>query len=181
MVFVFCLNKQTDDGLNKKIFLAFRNVKLFRLKRIILQFWRPVKTTSGMRLLSCHRNPYAFAIVNQRLLKYRSLCSRYHYCIDDDWGEVDDPMTITGAPPSRAFLNHFPEVVLDLTLHRGTPLVDLALECELTCFVMLPVFDGTCCLGVVEVSMRDPARLVVIFNELKRELKVCLYVNKTRY
>ncbi|KAI3687546.1 hypothetical protein L1987_81243 [Smallanthus sonchifolius] len=156
-----------SDVLNKKILHVFCNAKSFPLKRIIFQFWRPI-TIRNKRLLSCDGNPYASSHVNLRLSKYRSACCRYGYSIDD----YDVSMTISGAPPSTAFLNHIPEVVLDLSLHRGTPLVDLALECELTCFMMLPVFDetSTSCVGVIEVSMRLPG-LVVIFNELNRELK----------
>ncbi|KAI3686908.1 hypothetical protein L1987_80598 [Smallanthus sonchifolius] len=48
---------------------------------------------------------------------------RYYYSLVDDGS---DPMIISGAPPAYAF----PEVVLDLRIHQGTPLVDLALECD---------------------------------------------------
>ncbi|KAJ0491591.1 putative PB1 domain-containing protein [Helianthus annuus] len=127
------------DAVKEKILSAFRNVKSFPLKRIIIQFWEPLEIIAGVRVLSCFDHP---------------------------------DMIISGAPPATAYLNLFPEVVLDLGLHRGTPLVDLALECELTCFMMIPVFSEAGCVGVVEVSMRIPGDLIVIFNDLKRELKV---------
>ncbi|KAI3687533.1 hypothetical protein L1987_81230 [Smallanthus sonchifolius] len=62
---------------------------------------------------------------------------------------------------------------MDLRVHQGSPLVDCGLECELTCCVMVPVFDGASseCVGVVECSMKHPAHLLPIFNELKRELE----------
>ncbi|KAJ0491594.1 putative PB1 domain-containing protein [Helianthus annuus] len=161
--------REISDVVDKKILHAFKGVKSFPLKRIIIQFWRP-ETIGGKRLLACYGCPYALSLANHRLWKYRSRCIKYYYSIDD-LGVPDDPMTISGAPPATAFLNHFPEVVLDLRIHRGTPLVDLALECELTCFMMIPVFSETGCVGIVEVSMRIPADLLVIFNDIKRELK----------
>ncbi|KAJ0504012.1 hypothetical protein HanHA89_Chr12g0454641 [Helianthus annuus] len=163
------------DAVKEKILSAFRNVKSFPLKRIIIQFWEPLEIIAGVRVLSCFGNPFALSPVNYRLRKYRSLCVRYYYAIilnNNDGLQVDHPdMIISGAPPATAYLNLFPEVVLDLGLHRGTPLVDLALECELTCFMMIPVFSEAGCVGVVEVSMRIPADLIVIFNDLKRQLK----------
>ncbi|KAI3821276.1 hypothetical protein L1987_08840 [Smallanthus sonchifolius] len=116
--------KETSDVVDERIHSAFRNVKSFPLKRIIIQFWRPVKTSGGVGVLSCYGNPYALSPVNHRLRKYRSFCSKYYYSIDKAHG----PMTIRGSPPASAFLNHFPELVLDLRVHRGTPLVDLALQ-----------------------------------------------------
>ncbi|KAL8216744.1 hypothetical protein R6Q57_023581 [Mikania cordata] len=83
------------------------------------------------------------------------------------------PKIITGGLPVTAFLNHFPEVALDLRVHQGTSLVDIALECDLTCCMMLPIFyrDSSQCLGGVECSMKHPALLLPIFNDLKCELK----------
>ncbi|KAI7747782.1 hypothetical protein M8C21_006153 [Ambrosia artemisiifolia] len=160
------------DAVNNKILCALHNVKSFPLKRIMIQFWRPVKTSSGKRLLSCSFNPYAVSGLNRRLCKYyRSSCCKYFYTISDRGVVLDDPMTITGAPPSTAILSLFPEVVLDLTPHRGIPLVDIALECDLTCFMMLPAFSVTGCVGVIEVSARYPCHLLVIYNELQRELE----------
>ncbi|XP_076894734.1 protein NLP7-like [Bidens hawaiensis] len=154
-----------SDVVNEKIMSAFRCVTSFPSKRIIVQFWRPAFRKA---VLVCGGNPFSFPLLNPLLFKYRSRCSCYSYNINI---HVDDPMTITGAPPSTAFLTGFPEVVMDLRVHRGTPLVDLALECELTCFVMLPVFDDeTSCLGVIEVSARLPAHLLAIFNGLKQAL-----------
>ncbi|KAI7740097.1 hypothetical protein M8C21_019566 [Ambrosia artemisiifolia] len=158
----------SDVRINQKILFTFHNVKSLPLERIILQYWRQVKTTTGYRLLSCSGNPFAISPVNQRLWKYRLRCTKYYYCVDEI---PNDSMMIVGAPPARAFKNFFPEVVLDLRVHIGTPLVDLALECELTCFMMLPVFQGIMPVGVIEVSARHPAHLVVMFNELKQELK----------
>ncbi|KAI3821275.1 hypothetical protein L1987_08839 [Smallanthus sonchifolius] len=124
--------KETSDVVNEKIHSAFRNVKSFPLKRIIIQFWRPVKTSGGAGVLSCYGNPYALSPINHRLRKYRSHSVR---------------------------------------VHQGSPLVDLALECELTCFMMLPVFYGLFPVGVIEVSTRFPLHLLVIFNELNVRLK----------
>ncbi|KAJ0724358.1 putative PB1 domain-containing protein [Helianthus annuus] len=170
------------DAVKEKILSAFRNVKSLPLKRIIIQFWEPLEIIAGVRVLSCFGNPFALSPLNYRLRKYRSHCVRYYYAIiihhNNDGLQVDHPdMIITGAPPATAYLNLFPEVVLDLGLHQGTPLVDLALECELTCFMMIHVFSEAGCVGVVEVSMRIPADLIVIFNDLKRQLKeVGLYI-----
>ncbi|KAK9049418.1 hypothetical protein SSX86_031613 [Deinandra increscens subsp. villosa] len=172
------------DVLMKKIRSAFGNVKSFPLKRIVIQLWVPRrrKTSPGRKILSCYGYPYALSHLNYRLWKYRSGCCNYEYSFHDERtfpgfitgipGFIPgNPIVITGAPPGTAFETGFPEVVLDLTVHRGTPLVDLALECELTCFMMLPVFDQTKCRGIIEVSMRQPSDLLVIFNELYHELE----------
>ncbi|KAK9079674.1 hypothetical protein SSX86_001347 [Deinandra increscens subsp. villosa] len=157
---------EESDEINNKIQLAFNNVKSFPLKRIILQLWKPAITANGRRFLSCPALPLALSPCNHLLWKYRRGCANYFYSLDG----LGDPVTIIGAPASTAALNQFPEVVLDLKNHRGTPLVDLALECELTCSIMLPVFNQVNCEGVVEISSRRVADLAVIFNALNLEL-----------
>ncbi|KAL8244972.1 hypothetical protein R6Q59_011230 [Mikania micrantha] len=162
---------QTSDDwvVNKKIYSAFRGVKSLPFKTIMLQYWR----TPRKRLLGCYHTPYAQSVFHRRLVKYRSRSVLYLHSID---GMIDGeypPKIITGGLPVTAFLNHFPEVVLDLRVHQGTPLVDLALECDLTCCMMLPIFYRyySQCLGVVECSMTHPALLLPIFNDLKCELE----------
>lgn len=71
--------------------------------------------------------------------------------------EKKDPntMIISGGLPASAFLNHFPEVVLDLRVHQGreNPFVDLALECEFTCSIMLLVLIKVLALVLVLLSV----------------------------
>ncbi|KAM0066335.1 putative PB1 domain-containing protein [Helianthus debilis subsp. tardiflorus] len=182
----FCRHgSRAPDPVNNKILSAFRNVKSFPLERIITQFWRLVKTSSGTRLFSTF-NPYAYSCSNHRLRKYRSSCCQYSYALSDRVVVDDDAMIIYGAPPSTAILNQFPEVVLGLRAHRGTPLVDLALECELTCFMMLPAFSFTHCVGVIEVSREGlnivPPQLLLLpceattgdFRLVEREIEKAL-------
>ncbi|KAI7748382.1 hypothetical protein M8C21_034020 [Ambrosia artemisiifolia] len=149
------VGSEAYEAVNNKILSVFDNVKSLPLKRIIIQFWRPTKTPDGKKLLSCFHNPYALSLFNRRLAKYRSYCSKCYYTISDQGIVLDDYpiMTITSAPPSTAARSHFPKVVLDLSAaYRGIPFVDIALECDLTCFMMLPAFSQTSCVGVVEVS-----------------------------
>ncbi|KAK9053937.1 hypothetical protein SSX86_025012 [Deinandra increscens subsp. villosa] len=162
-----------DKGdVNFKIYSAFAGVKSFPLKRMIFQFWRP-RTHDGRLVFECGLNPFAVCIHNQGLCDiYRAKSVVYKYSIIDE-GE-NPPWIISGGPLTTAFLNHFPEVVLDRRVGRGSdPLVDYRLECDLTCCVMLPIFDGDdqSCRGVVECSMNHPALLLPIFNELKRQLQ----------
>lgn len=161
------------EEMMKKIYIAFSCVTSLPLKRIVIQLWRYVIAPSTKTVLSCVGCPYALSSANARLCKYRSACLNYLYSVGgfgpDD---VDDAMTIVDAPPCHAATYYFPEVVLDLSLHRGTPLVDLALECELTCFLMLPVFHDNHPIGVIEVSMRHLPDFALIFYELKCGLKV---------
>ncbi|KAK1425244.1 hypothetical protein QVD17_20592 [Tagetes erecta] len=163
---------QISEEMMKKIYIAFCCVTSHPLKRIVIQLWRRVKTQSTKTVLSCVGCPYALSTANARLCKYRSGCLKYLYSVGKFGpGNVDDAMTIVDAPPCHAAFKYFPEVVLDLSLHRGTPLVDLALECELTCFLMLPVFHQNCIVGVVEVSMTYLPDFALIFYELKCGLK----------
>ncbi|KAK1419891.1 hypothetical protein QVD17_29317 [Tagetes erecta] len=160
------------DTLCKKILGVFSSVTLFPLKRMVLQFWIPGQLSTGNNiLLSCSGYPFALSRANQLLQKYRSGCAKYMYCVS---GYLADDMVIHGAPAARAFIRFAPEVVLDLSAHRGTPLVDLALECELNCSLMLPVFCKTSfkCVGVIEVSMTHHADLVFVFQDLNRQLQI---------
>ncbi|KAK9079578.1 hypothetical protein SSX86_001251 [Deinandra increscens subsp. villosa] len=160
---------EKNDEKNKKILLAFDNVKSLPLNSIIIQFWSPVTAIDGRRALSCSRNPFALSKANHRLWKYRTSCVKYYYSLNGS----GDARTIIGGPPCTALRHHFPEVVLDLRAHQGTPMVDLALESELSCFMMLPVFKQSgSCIGVIEVSARLPPDLAIIFNELNRKLKI---------
>ncbi|KAJ0795066.1 hypothetical protein HanPI659440_Chr04g0146111 [Helianthus annuus] len=169
----------TDDLLevNMKMYSAFAGVTSFPLKRIIFQFWRP-QIDHGRLVLQCLRNPYAVSTYNLRLGKYRSCCTKYRYSVVEGDSSDNPPWFISGGGPVvTAFLNHFPEVVLDLRVLQGSdPLVDCGLECDLMCSVMLPVFHvgSSDCVGVVECSMKHPTLLLPMFNELKCELEVCM-------
>ncbi|KAJ0795064.1 hypothetical protein HanPI659440_Chr04g0146091 [Helianthus annuus] len=158
-----------------KMYSAFAGVTSFPLKRIIFQFWRP-QIDHGRLVLQCLRNPYAVSTYNLRLGKYRSCCTKYRYSVvEGDSSDNPPPWFISGGGPVvSAFLNHFPEVVLDLRVLQGSdPLVDRGLECDLMCCVMLPVFHvgSSDCVGVVECSMKHPTLLLPMFNELKCELE----------
>ncbi|KAK9050777.1 hypothetical protein SSX86_030253 [Deinandra increscens subsp. villosa] len=162
-----------DRGVNLKICAAFSGVKSFPFKKMIFQFWRP-RAEGGRLVLECYRNPHAVSLFD-RLLggQYRSLCTKYRYSIDDPNSNPNPPWIISaGGPVATAFLNRYPEVVLDLSVHRGSPLVDCGLDCDLACGVMLPVFDDkSSCVGVIECSMKNPAFLLPVFNELRRGLE----------
>nr|XP_043622379.1 protein NLP6-like [Erigeron canadensis] len=77
-------------------------------------------------------------------------------------------------PPATAFLNHLPELVGDMTSLKGSsPLMDAALDCELKCYFMLPLFDPSTspyCVGVIECSVED-FELFTIFKEMTHALK----------
>ncbi|KAI7751679.1 hypothetical protein M8C21_008453 [Ambrosia artemisiifolia] len=164
---------EEDVNPNPRIFSAFEGVKSFRFKRMFFQFWRLIADDDGRQLLESLGCVYAVSPYNRCLLhKYRASCIKYQYSIqelDDD----DPAWIITGGPFAAAFLNRFPEVVMDLRVLRGSPLAVCALECELMCSVILPVlYSGSSdCVGVIECSMKHPALLLPIFNELKRELE----------
>nr|XP_043626622.1 protein NLP4-like isoform X2 [Erigeron canadensis] len=140
----------------------------------VLQFWAPLKTSCGRLILSTSSQPFTFAYLNSLRHKYRLSSLNYRSTIIDDYTEFqENPKIITG-PPATAFLNRFP-VVLDLSVHQHDPLVRSALECGLTCSLLLPVFihpsqtASSCCAGVVECSVKRSG--LVIFNQLKTALE----------
>ncbi|KAJ0817288.1 hypothetical protein HanPI659440_Chr00c07g0717711 [Helianthus annuus] len=148
-------------------------IRELKTSGIVLCFWRPLDDGGGGRLvLEANRNPYAVSPYNRRLQdKYRVSSAKYLFSIDER--DNNPAWIITGGPVVTAFLNRFPEVVLDMRDHQGSPLAVCGLECDLKCCVMLPVFHSASseCVGVVECSMKHPALLLPIFIELKRELE----------
>ncbi|KAJ0724359.1 hypothetical protein HanPI659440_Chr12g0446871 [Helianthus annuus] len=170
-------NNGTDDDreVNLKIYSAFEGVKSFPFKRIIFQFWRPLDDGEGRLVLESYRNAFAVSPYNRRLRdKYRVCSTKYQYSIDQGDNKINHhAWIISGGPVVTAFLNRFPEVVLDMRDHQGSPLAVCGLECDLKCCVMLPVFHSASseCVGVVECSTKHPALLLPIFIELKRELE----------
>ncbi|KAF5776496.1 hypothetical protein HanXRQr2_Chr12g0524891 [Helianthus annuus] len=167
--------KTSDEirEVNLKIYSAFEGLKSFPFKRTFFQFWRPLDDGGGGRLvLEANRNPYAVSPYNRRLQdKYRVSSAKYLFSIDER--NNNPAWIISGGPVVTAFLNRFPEVVLDMRDHQGSPLAVCGLECDLKCCVMLPVFHSASseCVGVVECSTKHPALLLPIFIELKRELE----------
>lgn len=163
-----------------KIKSAFANVNAFPVKEIIFQFWAPYMSKTGDMLLHTMAQPVALTPVNPNLRKYRSASSHLR---------IGRPTLIT--PQTSAFQKGFPEVVLDLNLHEGkgrhpSSLVDVALSCGLTCCLSLPIFDpysqpifdpssqtscNTTCAGIVECCIKGSKDLLVLFNQLKRELQ----------
>lgn len=132
----------------------------------ILQFW-----SSSGETLSCSDQPFSFSYFNSRHHKYRLTCINYQYNIEQ-LEVADDPMIIS-SPPATAFLNRFPQVVVDLTtLKQDSPLVRSALECGLTSSFLLPVFypSLSSCVGVVECTVKRSCLL--IFSRLKSALEV---------
>lgn len=166
--------------INDKIKSAFSIVNTtLPLNGLIIQFWAPiVSTKTGKLLLSSSLQPFSFAILNRRIRAYRNGSFKYQYSINnnDKVKEGDVDVITSGGPLVNAFLNHFPEVVMDLKAHKakGNTLVDCALKFELTCSIFLPVFYRTSssCVGVVECSMRRSNGLLLVFNDLKHALKV---------
>lgn len=110
----------------------------------------------------------------------------YQYRIDQIGAEKDDNHMIINGPPATAFLNHLPEVVLNLSVHQGNPLMRSALECELTYSLLLPVFyrptsqSPAACVGVVECFLKQSS-LVLIFNDLKRALEVSTLFSSVKF
>lgn len=157
--------------IQNKIKSAFCNINAPRLKGL-LQFWAPAKTPG---LLSTSEQPFALEYLYPYFHNYRLCSLNYKYSIDGRRNKVE-PMIINGLLDA-AFLNGFPEIVLDLRDYQGSPLVDKAIECGLASLILLPVFypsenNSTSCVGVVECSMKVSG-LSKFFDELKRALEVC--------
>ncbi|KAL4592735.1 hypothetical protein LXL04_005739 [Taraxacum kok-saghyz] len=139
----------------------------------LIQFWAPV-TTAGRRLLTTSDQPFAVNYLDTGLDKFRLCSLNYRYNIDVNKLDVDNETTIISGAPASAFLNHLPEVVLDLKAHdNGCPLVRSALECDLMAYIVLPVHDPCqrCCVGVVECFMKRSDCSLVIFNKLNESLE----------
>ncbi|XP_076927814.1 protein NLP7-like [Bidens hawaiensis] len=161
-------NDDGEEEVYNKIYSVFAGVKSFPFKTIIFQFWRPV---SDLVLAPSPKVYAAPPFIRLLRDKYRPRSLKYQYSIHEGRDNNHPAWIISGGPVLAAFRNRFPEAVLDLRELSGSPLVDVALECELTCCVMLPVFLADECLGVVECSMKHPSHLLPIFNEMERELE----------
>ncbi|MFS7951214.1 hypothetical protein Hanom_Chr07g00592281 [Helianthus anomalus] len=161
-----------------------RRSEIDLVERLVGQRYNDSGNVNGTDdLLEVNMKMYsAFAGVTSFPLKriiFQSCCTKYRYSVvEGDSSDNPPPWFISGGGPVvTAFLNHFPEVVLDLRALQGSdPLVDCGLECDLMCCVMLPVFHvgSSDCVGVVECSMKHPTLLLPMFNELKCELEVCM-------
>nr|GEZ86254.1 hypothetical protein [Tanacetum cinerariifolium] len=97
-------------------------------------------------------------------------CMKYQYPVD---GSSNNSKF--DGPRASVFLNHLPEVVLDMRGVRKvgseSPLVDSALGCGSTCSLTLPIFDDHSgsdrFVGVVECCMKGSKGMLVIFTELR--------------
>lgn len=145
----------------------------------LMQFWAPAPSSSSttrLQLLSTSCQPFALDnLDNLRLFNYRIFSINHSLQYIDG----DDPLT-------TAFRTHFSEVVLDLRKisgNRTSPLVDKAIDCGLTCLILLPVFYhpsrhhqtskySSSCVGVVECCINAPSDLQPLFRFLNLALKV---------
>ncbi|GKD29424.1 hypothetical protein Tco_1240202 [Tanacetum coccineum] len=151
------LKDNKNNVVEEKIISAFCDIAVPRLPGL-LQFWSLGQTDNGIRFVSCTDQPFALEDLDPRHHFYR-------YTIEEkDW-------LIENSPVATAFLNRFPDVVLDLRSLRGTPLVEVALRCGFTSLILLPVFDhNSSCVGVVECCMKV-AYLFIFLQELKSALE----------
>ncbi|KAK1419892.1 hypothetical protein QVD17_29318 [Tagetes erecta] len=134
------------------------HVKSFPYKTVFFQFWQ---RDDERGLLECSRSAYAFASFNRLLDIYRTRCIKYQYC------------KRSIGPVATAFYKEH-VVILDLKAHKGSnPLIDAALECDLSTCMMLPIFDPSSksIIGVVECTVKNPTLLLPIFLELKCALE----------
>nr|XP_043619194.1 uncharacterized protein LOC122591062 [Erigeron canadensis] len=138
-----------------------------------------VGETKSSTTLSTSCQPFALDdLANPTLFDYRLFSTSYRP-LPSDQSVVDDPL-------ATAFLTRFPQVVLDLRkiAHNGSPLVNKAVDCGLTCLILLPVFHHPLrhrsystysCVGVVECCINVPPLVPPLLRSLDLELKrVCL-------
>ena len=161
-----------------KISCVFDNLEL----RGLVQFWAPIKTTTGGRwLLTTLDQPFAIAKEINGGKKYRSCSVRYRYNIDMNKLEAEEDPTITSinGAAARAFLNRMPELLPDLRVHRITPLESTAVQCGLFRSVFLPIFDPSesCCVGVVECTTKSCCSLAIMLDGLHYGFGVCIFNN----
>nr|XP_043617591.1 protein NLP7-like [Erigeron canadensis] len=165
---LFSADVHTRRMISEKIKHAFfcGTVNAYR-KLSIIQFWTPVMTISGRRLLSTSGQPFAVRFPSKKLSKYRLRCMEYQYIISDQHNDHDDLLIISDAPTATSFLNRLPELVSYKNLKGASPLVDSALECHLSHSYMLPICfpfqtsTSCCCIGVLEFSIGS----ILWFNE----------------
>lgn len=153
---------------------AFCKVELCSFDGLI-QFWAPVESSSR-RLLTTYDQPFALKYLDSGLQKYRLFSLKYQYNIDANKLEVGDDTTIISGAPANSFVNHLAEVVLDMRVYHGNPLMRSALECELMSCFLLPICDPSQsrCVGVVECSANKLDDLLEIFNHMNTALQVGL-------
>ncbi|KAL7597559.1 hypothetical protein Lser_V15G22589 [Lactuca serriola] len=150
---------------------AFCKVELCSFDGLI-QFWAPVESSSR-RLLTTYDQPFALKYLDSGLQKYRLFSLKYQYNIDANKLEVGDDTTIISGAPANSFVNHLAEVVLDMRVYHGNPLMRSALECELMSCFLLPICDPSQsrCVGVVECSANKLDDLLEIFNHMNTALQ----------
>ncbi|KAJ9555817.1 hypothetical protein OSB04_010431 [Centaurea solstitialis] len=156
-----------------KIENAFDNFEFSESKGFV-QFWAPVKTTTGRCLLTTSDQPFAISEHHHSGgKKYRSCSLRYQYSIDHmnkNRHEGEEETTIiTNGAPARAFLSLTPQLLPDLRVHQITPLERCAFRCGLLfCSFVLPVFypSESSCVGVVEFCSCSWYYIFTMLNEL---------------
>ncbi|GJZ66097.1 hypothetical protein Tco_0622793, partial [Tanacetum coccineum] len=171
--------KNKNNVVEEKIISAFCDIAVPRLPGL-LQFWSLGQTDNGIRFVSCTDQPFALEDLDPRHHFYRLACIKFRCNIDHDdnydpykrYTVEEKGWLIENSPVATAFLNRFPDVVLDLRSLRGTtPLVEVALRCGFTSLILLPVFDhNSSCVGVVECCMKV-AYLFIFLQELKSALE----------
>lgn len=104
----------------------------------IVQLWAP-ETIGGRLQLSISAQPFAVDDLDECFLRYRQRCEEYG----------------CNGPPLSAFFSRLPEMLILESVHQEAgPLLGYGYEeCGLRTSWMIPIFDPSDCIGVVEYSL----------------------------
>lgn len=146
----------------------------------LIQFWSPLQSSSR-HVLTTSDQPFMLQSSLEKhkvyLKKHRSCSEEYQYNIAADQLEVEEDPTIISGAPANAFRSKLAEVVPNLRVQAGSPLVYSALECELMSYFVLPISSQSqsqCVVGVVECCTKDFDCLLEMLGYLVDALKVGL-------
>ncbi|CAI9090466.1 OLC1v1025243C1 [Oldenlandia corymbosa var. corymbosa] len=121
---------------------------------VLVQFWAPVTTPGGKKMLTVSQQPFGFGELCNGLCRYRC------FCIDQQ-GFVGEDISQIG-PPARVFQQGSPEFCPNIELYtpQEFPMGRYARSCGIVSYRALPLFqirnhDGSQqqhnCVGVLEI------------------------------
>ncbi|KAJ9555798.1 hypothetical protein OSB04_010412 [Centaurea solstitialis] len=165
------------ESIEEKVLYAFKNLPACSGIGLSLQFWVPIKI-GGRWLLTTSDQPFAIASFDKDLQRYRLCCVKHKYNLDLCKVEVEDeedPTIISTGAPATVFLSQLPLFLGELMDHQMTPLASSARECGLMYSFVLPVFNRSCVVGVIECSTNSSSKLFSVCSKLNTALELCIF------
>ncbi|CAI9102585.1 OLC1v1000876C1 [Oldenlandia corymbosa var. corymbosa] len=167
-----------------RIRAALENVDFGYCPSILAQFFAPVVTVDGRRVLKSLNEPFGMTCLGKGLCSYRSLSSNFQYACSLNGNDgrggsrniiasgIRGNSWLAVGPPSRVFVNGSPEYSPDVEFYSDAeyPSRDEILKLAIKKYMAVPVFknDSRNCVGVLE--------LVSSSSRSKREIDKPAYI-----